>query len=253
MKSANAEAVLSSTNEGDPRPSKLRSVYVVVAAFATLALLLLAIGAGIGMVLQAHRTPDKAAVRLSEAEIGFAQDMATHHTQAVVLAQSLPADVSSNVRALADQISVAQTKEIGMMHGWLTLYGLPLTSTQPMSWMHAPGGDIEHAEMGMPATSAQIPLAKGEGSNLAPMPGMASWAEVDALRYATGTAGEILFLQLMIRHHQGGIDMARAALERCDSEPITRVALGMINDQGREAGAMVQMLDARDAAPLPYP
>ena len=83
------------------------------------------------------------------------------------------------------------------------------------------------------------------------MPGMASMAELDDLAAARGRDAEILFLQLMLRHHRGGVSMARAADEQLESGPVKEAARGMITAQTQEAGLMVVLLTERGAAPLP--
>lgn len=166
-------------------------------------------------------------ISLSANDIGFAQDMAVHHEQAVLLSQALAPDVDPQIRLIADQIIRAQTAEVATMHGWLTLVDEPFTSTAPMTWMHA-----DHS---------------------GPMAGMASVDEITRLRGLRGTEAEILFLQLMIRHHHGGIEMAQAAQDLVDSDPIRRTALGMVRDQGTELGLMLALLTTRGAEPLAYP
>ena len=48
------------------------------------------------------------------------------------------------------------------------------------------------------------------------MPGMATEDELANLRALSGTAFDVEFLRLMIRHHQGGLDMAQYAAEHAD-------------------------------------
>src|SRR5262245_26444816 len=136
-----------------------------------------------------------AAPRADSAEAGFARDMATHHEQAVDMSFVIR-DKSSDeeLRALAYDIIVTQSTPRGVFMGWLQQWGLPQASRAPrMRWM--PG----HAQMERGADGA-VPL----------MHGMASDDELRELRVAEGTDAEILFLQLMIRHHEGGVLMARA-------------------------------------------
>ncbi|MEV6279536.1 DUF305 domain-containing protein [Nocardia sp. NPDC051832] len=183
-------------------------------------------GAALGFWWQPASSGDTAPV-LSQVDIGFAQDMAVHHEQAVLLARSLPADASPQIRGIAERIVLAQTGEIAQLRGWLQLYDLPLTTATPMRWMahrHEHGG--------------------------APMPGLASTAEITRLAGSRGVEAEILFLQLMIRHHYGGIDMAQAAFNTGSNAAVKRVALDMVNEQGNEAGQMTALLTARNAQPL---
>jgi uncharacterized protein (DUF305 family) len=82
---------------------------------------------------------------------------------------------------------------------------------------------------------------------------MASTDEIARLAGLRGADAETLFLQLMIRHHQGGVDMAEAATHAVASEPIRRTALGMIREQSNEIAVMTAILHTRSAAPLPHP
>ena len=83
------------------------------------------------------------------------------------------------------------------------------------------------------------------------MPGMATPAEIAKLRSLSGTELDVYFLQLMIRHHQGGGPMAQYAAVH-SSEPVVRaLADNMAKWQDGEVRAMTSMLSARGGAPLP--
>lgn len=170
---------------------------------------------------------------LSVAEIGFAQDMAVHHAQALTIANSLSSDASPEVGVLAQQIATSQSIEIGILQGWLTLLDEPLSSSTPMQWMH-PTGTHTH-------------------STSTPMPGIASWPEITELSALTGTEAEIRFLQLMERHHRGGIEMATAGAELATTPVVVRTARSMIDEQAKDIGYMSMLLEQREASVLPYP
>ncbi|MFI6315483.1 DUF305 domain-containing protein [Nocardia fusca] len=164
---------------------------------------------------------------LTPAETGFVQDMAGHHQQALTLVDNLAADTDPTVRRLAEQIADAQRLEIGMMLGWLRLAGATPTNPHPMAWM--PAG---HHGTG-PATSA--------------MPGMATRADLDALAAARGGAAETMFLQLMYRHHRGGVTMAQAFDELSTGGPVEQAARDMISTQTQESGMIGLLLAQRGA------
>jgi uncharacterized protein (DUF305 family) len=63
---------------------------------------------------------------------------------------------------------------------------------------------------------------------------------------------ETRFLQLMIRHHQGGVMMAEEALQETDRPEVVRLATAIVNAQQSEITAMEEMLNVR-GAPLPEP
>ena len=79
---------------------------------------------------------------------------------------------------------------------------------------------------------------------------MASVAELRSLGEANGVDAEIRFLQLMIRHHEGGIVMARALLERSDRRELVQMAKSVDEGQFAEIAQMRSMLAARGAQPL---
>ena len=167
-------------------------------------------------------------------EAGFARDMATHHAQAVDMS-FLVRDTSSDrdMRTLAADIIVTQSTQRGMFMGWVQQWGLPQASSRPrMAWMAG------HAH--------RAPASDGD----ALMPGMASDAELRSLADATGREAEIRFLQLMIRHHEGGIVMARALMALSERRELVQMAKSIDEGQRAEIAQMQNMLMARGAQPL---
>ena len=83
------------------------------------------------------------------------------------------------------------------------------------------------------------------------MPGMATDAEITKLEGLKGTASDIYFLQLMIRHHEGGAAMMSYAADHAASPVVRNFASKMLESQTSEIGVMTGMLEARGAKPLP--
>lgn len=79
----------------------------------------------------------------------------------------------------------------------------------------------------------------------ATMPGMASRQAVNALSTLDLPAAEMAFLQLMIRHHRGGVVMAEAAYERSDNDDVRRLASAIVSSQRTEIRTLEAMLAAR--------
>ena len=77
------------------------------------------------------------------------------------------------------------------------------------------------------------------------MPSMAAPGELAALEAATGAAAERLYLELMIRHHQGGVTMARAVLDRSGNVAVTSLARSVVTAQQSEIDYMFGLLTAR--------
>ncbi|KUN86690.1 hypothetical protein AQJ66_11720 [Streptomyces bungoensis] len=165
------------------------------------------------------------------ADAGFARDMAVHHQQAVEMSY-IVRDRTKNedVRRLAYDIAQTQSNQRGMLLGWLDLWGLPKVSAEPpMTWMGM--GD----------------MASGKDGAL--MPGMATNTDLKKLQALNGKQAEVLYLQLMTAHHQGGIHMAEGCVAKCTVGVEKRLAQGMVDAQQSELQVMAGMLKERGAAP----
>lgn len=151
-------------------------------------------------------------------EVGFARDMQVHHAQAVQMAEIVrDTTVNDEIRFLATDIALTQQAQIGRMHGWLDVWGVSPTGVEPpMSWM------------GMPVDGR--------------MPGMATGAELARLRNLAGARADALFLRLMIDHHEAGVDMAQAVLERTSRPEVETLASAMVEAQEAEISAMNDLL-----------
>jgi uncharacterized protein (DUF305 family) len=103
-----------------------------------------------------------------------------------------------------------------------------------MAWMRGHA----HAE---PMAGGEVPL----------MHGMATDEEMRRLRAARGAEAEILFLQLMIRHHEGGVIMARALEGLARRAEVLDMARSIDSTQRAEIAEMTKMLEKRSARPFP--
>lgn len=183
----------------------------------------------------------RASISPGAADIGFCQDMSVHHAQAVLMAQeAVDRSRTPAIRLLARQILATQAQERGTITGWLTLWNAPqLPSGPPMTWMTTPASSMDARE--------RTPSARMAST----MPGLATQADLDHLAAATGKGFDILFLQLMVRHHAGGITMATRA-HRSAKLPLVRALAGaMAIDQAQENAQMNQLLKTDGATPLP--
>ncbi|WP_448640732.1 DUF305 domain-containing protein [Geodermatophilus sp. URMC 63] len=212
-----------------------RGLRVVLLAVIAVALVALGGGLAVGLGIGQERTPSTDSV-----DAGFARDMSVHHRQGVGMANLAPErSTDPEIRQIAFDISSTQTNQAGRMEGWLSLWGLPRSGGEHMAWM---GG--EHAGHDMASTS---------GSDGALMPGMATEAELADLRSLSGTAFDVAFLRLMIRHHQGGLEMAQYAAEHAAEPAVRTLARSIADTQTAEVTTMVGMLTARGGTPLPAP
>jgi uncharacterized protein (DUF305 family) len=169
-------------------------------------------------VITAEDAADRSRVQHTEADIRFMQGMIGHHAQALEMTALVDARTSRDeMRKLALRIEVSQADEIKMMQEWLTGRGAPLPNA--------------HAHHG-----AGAPL----------MPGMLTADELTRLGQAKGTVFDRLFLEMMIRHHQGALVM----VEELFSQPgagqeseIFAFASDVDADQRMEIQRMAAMLE----------
>lgn len=111
-------------------------------------------------------------------DVTFMQGMIVHHQQAVDMAALVKGRTNnSDIVALAGRIDASQADEMKFMREWLEARGEPVA-------MAGMGHAHHHSMMGM-----------------------ASPEQMAALAAASGTAFDRLFLQLMIAHHRGALDM----------------------------------------------
>lgn len=208
--------------------------------FGAAALALLLVGATIGVLIGRESAATGREPVPSGVDIGFSQDMSVHHLQAVTMGNWVR-DHSNDpaVRQLGFDIASTQQGQVGQMEGWLTLWDAPLQATGDyMTWM--PQG---HHHGGTPMSAP---------TSGAPMPGMATTEELKKLRSLSGKQLDVYFLQLMLRHHMGGVAMAEYGAENAEVAAVRRLAQSMIESQGAEMDMMKEMLAERGAKPLPF-
>ncbi|TDO10323.1 uncharacterized protein (DUF305 family) [Mycobacterium sp. BK086] len=146
-------------------------------------------------------------------DVMFAQMMIPHHQQAVDLAAIAAVHTTNQaVRALAGKISTEQQPEINAMKALL------------LQWDVDPNAMPEH------------------GGHGAGMQGMVDDATMTRLKSLNGPQFDTLWLQAMIGHHQGAIEMAKAEIANGQSADMTAMAKTMIAAQQAEIDQMKQML-----------
>ncbi len=126
--------------------------------------------------------------RYSPADVSFMQGMIMHHKQAVDMAMLAPERTNNDaILKTADRIRAGQADEMKFMREWLASHG-----EKEMAAMAA-GAHVGH-----------------HATHL--MKGMATPAQTAELAASSGTAFDRLFLQLMVAHHKGAIDMVDVLL-----------------------------------------
>ena len=169
-------------------------------------------------VIAVAQATDLSKVGATAADIKFMQGMVGHHAQAVEMVALIPSRTQSeDMKKLGMRIDVSQQDEIKMMRGYLTARGAALPDEHAH---HRPGGM---------------------------MPGMLTPEEMTALAAAKGTEFDRLFLEGMIKHHQGAITMVEELFNspRAGQESdINAFASDVDADQRMEIGRMGAMLNA---------
>ncbi|MEW1637059.1 DUF305 domain-containing protein [Streptomyces sp. NPDC093801] len=147
------------------------------------------------------------------ADTAFAQGMIPHHRQALEMAGLAATRAeSAEVKALADEIEKAQDPEIRTLSGWLASWG------------------------------EQVPAAEGGGHAGHSMSGMMTGEEMDRLSKASGKAFDTAFLQLMVKHHEGAVAMARTEQTDGRYQPAKDMAAAIIGSQSAEITRMNGLL-----------
>ena len=146
-------------------------------------------------------------------DVAFATNMIPHHKQAVALSALVPdRSTDPELIALAEQISAAQQPEIETMKVFL------------VQWNENPD------------------TATGHGGHGATMQGMVDEATMTKLESLNGAEFDTLWLESMISHHQGAIEMAKTEITNGENVDAKGLAQTIIETQQAEMGQMKQML-----------
>jgi len=147
----------------------------------------------------------------NEQDMSFAQAMIPHHQQAVEMADLAATQATdAKVKDLAGRIKDAQDPEIKQLTGMLD------------QWGAAMDGGMDHG-----------------GSDHG---GMMTDGDMQRLEKATGAAFDRMWIQMMIKHHQGAIDMAGTELESGDNADAKKLAQQIMDAQQDEITEMQGML-----------
>jgi uncharacterized protein (DUF305 family) len=146
----------------------------------------------------------------NDADLMFASVMVEHHTQAVEMSDTLLSKdgIDERVIALAKDIKAAQQPEIDQLNGWLE------------DW-DADASDMSGMDHGN---------------------GMMTDDDMQALGEATGADAARLFLEQMIVHHRGAIDMARDEVDSGQNSDAVAMAQTIIDTQTAEIATMEEIL-----------
>lgn len=157
---------------------------------------------------------ESAAEPFNTADVMFVQRMIPHHQQAVAMSESLlkKSGISAETTALAKEIKAAQQPEITTMQSWLK------------AWGHDMGGGMGGMNHG--------------GAD----DGMASDVEMKTFDKADGAAAERMYLEMMTKHHQGAITMAKAETKDGTNDAAVALAGNIATSQQQEITTMKKLL-----------
>jgi len=145
----------------------------------------------------------------NDADVTFAMEMVMHHQQAIEMSDTLLAKdgVQPDVVALAERIKAAQGPEIDTMNQWLEDWG-----------QDSDMGGMDHGGA------------------------MMSEEDMAALEEADGETASALFLEQMIMHHQGAIDMAQTQIDNGKNPDAVALAQKIVEDQAAEIAEMQELI-----------
>ncbi|GEK19882.1 DUF305 domain-containing protein [Cellulomonas xylanilytica] len=151
----------------------------------------------------------------NEADTEFAQMMIVHHQGAIEMADlAVSKGTHPEVKALGEQISAAQQPEIEQMTEWLEAWG----ESAPDAMEH---GGMDHGGMEMNGMDQE-----------------GAMAELESL---SGTEFDQRFLELMIAHHQGAIEMSEQEIADGENSDARALARTIIDAQNAEITEMTNL------------
>ena len=162
----------------------------------------------------------------NDADAAFAADLVQHHALALLLVDmSRTAQVSPDLTAIGAEILDAESVEIQTATGWLADWDLP-----------APETIRDHANAHAAERGEEVEIPGGD------LPGMPGHAELAELAELTGTAFEQRWLELMIAHHEGAIEIAEEEADEGEFSPAVDLAEAVAASQQDQIEQMQAVL-----------
>ncbi|EYT59075.1 DUF305 domain-containing protein [Microbacterium sp. UCD-TDU] len=167
-------------------------------------------GSDNGMDGMDHGSGSSASADANTDDVMFARMMKEHHEQAIEMSDLLLSKdgVDERVVALAEEIKAAQEPEIQKMDQWLEDWDADMGNM----------GGMDHGD------------------------GMMSEEDMQALEDATGPDAGRLFLEQMIQHHEGAVDMAQEEVDNGQNSDAVALAETIIDTQNEEIATMKEIL-----------
>ncbi len=169
----------------------------------------------------------------NDADVAFASEMIQHHAQALSMVDlTLERPLDPDVQALAEDVRAAQAPEIETMADWLTGWGEEVPETMRD---HVNSGH----DMGDMSDSMEDMEGMDHGDE---MPGMMTAEEMDALENASDEEFQDMWLEMMIEHHEGAVEMAETEQAEGRFKDAVDLAGQVVETQTEEIDAMKGML-----------
>ena len=169
----------------------------------------------------------------NEADVAFATDMIQHHAQALSMVDlTLDRPLDPEVQSLAEDVRAAQAPEIETMADWLTTWGeeVPETMRDHVNSGHDMGDMSENME-------EMEDMDRGDD-----MPGMMTAEDMDALENASDEEFQDMWLEMMIEHHEGAVEMAETEQAEGRFEDAVDLAGRIVEAQTEEIATMKGLL-----------
>ena len=146
----------------------------------------------------------------SQYDLQFLDSMTMHHQHGLEMAKMAQEKAShAELKAFAQKTAADQQKEIDQMKRWRE------------EWY---AGKPEAVNMSLPGMSHNMDMGK--------------------LQAASGHEFDMMFLDMMIPHHQGAIDMSRDALKKASRQEVKTFARQTISKQQKDKAQMTKWKSA---------
>ncbi len=164
----------------------------------------------------------------NDADVAFATDMIQHHAQALAMVDlTMDRDLDPEVQTLAEDIREAQAPAIEIMTGWLTEWDEPIPATVRD---HVISDDPDGHDM-------------GDGDDMgSDMPGMMTGEDMTALEEASDAEFQNMWLEMMVEHHEGAVQVAETEQAEGQYKPAVNLAEDIQKSQEAEIEKMQGLL-----------
>ncbi|WP_345474022.1 DUF305 domain-containing protein [Glutamicibacter ectropisis] len=164
-----------------------------------------------GMAHQMTSAPEVSSKDANAADMNFASGMKAHHEQAMEMSTEVlgKEQIPAEVQKVAEEIKSAQGPEIELMDRWLASWDMP--------------EGMDHQQMD-----------HGEA--------MVSSEDILKLKNAQGREAAKLFLEQMIQHHEGAVEMARTEIDQGSDPEAIKLSESIVESQNQEIQQMKDML-----------